>query len=73
MGWWQRDAGVIGDPVADYMDALKDALGGIPWQTPPEIPAEVRERITSFYLQGLGWEPTEADLAALIAFARADR
>jgi hypothetical protein len=36
-----------------------------------DIPAEVRERITAFYLQGLGREPTVGDLVALLAFARA--
>lgn len=73
MGWWQQDAGVIGDPVADYMDTLNDALGGISWQTPSEIPAEVRERIISFYVQGLGREPAETDLTALLAFTKAGR
>ena len=70
MGWWRQDAGVVGDPVADYMDDLSTAIGGIPWQTPADIPAGVRERITAFYVQGLGRKPADADLAALLAFTR---
>lgn len=70
MGWWQRDAGVIGDSVADYIDSLQRALGGIPWRTSAEIPAEVRERIAGFYLQSLDREPTDDDLDALLAFAK---
>jgi hypothetical protein len=70
MGWWQRGSGVIGDSVADYMESLKDAIGGIPWQAPADIPAEVRERIACFYHQGLGREPTEDDLKALLGFTK---
>ena len=70
MGWWQRDAAVIGDSVADYMDSLKRALGGIPWRSSVEIPAEVRKRIAGFYLRDSGREPTDHHLDALLAFAK---
>jgi hypothetical protein len=73
MGWWRRDAGVIGDSVADYMDAIKEILGGIPWRSPSEMPAEVRERLASFYCDGLGRMPTDEDLAALLDFSRGEQ
>lgn len=61
---------MIVDPVFDYLDKISDALGSIPWRTPAEIPAEVRERIAGLYVQELGREPNDADLAALLEFVR---
>lgn len=65
MGWWKTDGGVIGDPPADYLDALDRT-----WDSPSEIPGEVRERLVALYIEGLGREPTEEDLAALLAYCR---
>ena len=68
MGWWRRGDGVIGDPAADYMESLKNNLGGITWKPPSEIPGEIRERIAQFYWQELGRGPTEEDLRELLEF-----
>ena len=72
MGWWhETERAVIGDPVADYMEELKTACGGnIPWTEASEIPAEVTDRITAFYVEGLGREPTRDDLSALLDYSR---
>ena len=72
MGWWQEtETAVIGDPVADYMEGLKTAVGGkIPWTEVSEIPAEVTERITALYVEGLGRKPTQDDLKALLDYSR---
>ena len=65
MGWWRTDGGVIGDPPADYLDAL-----GQTWDSPKEIPVEVRERLTALYVEGLGRTPTEDDLQDLLDYCR---
>ena len=72
MGWWQEtETAVIGDPVADYMEELKTAIGGIiSWTEASEIPAEVTERITALYVEGLDRRPTEDDLKALLDYSR---
>ena len=72
MGWWRTsETAVIGDPVADYMDELEAVLGGsIPWTKPSEMPAEVMERLTALYVEGLGREPTDDDMQALLDFTR---
>jgi len=65
MGWWRTNSGVIGDPPADYLDALDRT-----WNSPKEIPAEVRERLTALYVEGLGRTPTEDDLQDLLDYCR---
>jgi len=70
MGWWKRGSGVVGDPVADYLESLRDTLGSIPWRRTEDIPDEVRERIAGFYLQDLGRLPTEEDLEELLEFVQ---
>ncbi len=65
MGWWRTDSGVIGDPPLDYLETL-----GLTWDSPREIPAEVRECLMALYVEGLGRTPTEDDLQALLDFCR---
>ena len=67
MGWWKAvSGGVIGDPAADYVDSLVEM--GLLFTHPSELPGEIRERITALYVEGLGREPTESDLEALLGF-----
>jgi hypothetical protein len=70
MGWWQRGDGVIGDSVVDYLDTLKDTLGCIVWQSPSDVPDEIRERIAQFYWQELNRGPTDVDLRELLDFIK---
>ncbi len=73
MGWWHcRDGNaVIGDPAADYLETLMDALGGrLPWEHPGELPGAVRERLDALYIEGIGRKPTDEDLEALLGFVR---
>ena len=66
MGWWQtEDGGVIGDPAAGYLMML-----GRVWDTPSQIPSEVRERLEALYLENLGRLPTDSDLRNLLEFCR---
>jgi len=67
MGWWQtRSGAVIGDPAADYVDDL--IAKGQAYVEPSELPAKIRERLKAIYVEGLGREPTEEDLPAVLAF-----
>jgi len=67
MGWWQTVSGaVIGDPAADYVDDL--IAQGMAYVDPSELPPSVRKRLTSIYVEGLGREPTDEDLRAVLAF-----
>jgi len=67
MGWWQTVSGaVIGDPAADYVDDL--IVQGKAYVEPSEPPPDVRESLTAIYVEGLGREPTEDDLRAVLAF-----
>jgi hypothetical protein len=67
MGWWQTVGGaVIGDPAADYVDDL--IAQGKAYVEPAELPEDVRKRLTDLYVEGLGREPTEDDLRAVLAF-----
>ena len=73
MGWWPRGDAVIGDPVADFLEAIKEACGGrLPWTSPADIGPRVRESIVQFYIDELGREPTEEDLRELIEFVNLD-
>jgi hypothetical protein len=67
MGWWQSsEGGVLGDPALDYLDEL-EAIG-IRFEMPSDMPDHVRTSIVDRYREGLGREPTEEDLEALIRF-----
>jgi len=67
MGWWQTVSGaVIGDPAADYVDEL--IAQGKAYVEPSELPPDVRKRLTETYVEGLGREPTEEELRAVLAF-----
>jgi hypothetical protein len=67
MGWWQTVSGaVIGDPAADYVDDL--IAQGKAYVEPSELPRDVRKRLTEIYVEGLGCEPTDDDLRAVLAF-----
>lgn len=67
MGWWQScEGGVLGDPALDYLDELEDI--GIRFQKPSDMPDHVRASIVERYREGLGREPTEEDLMALLRF-----
>jgi len=69
MGWWQTLAGrVVGDAPADYIEEL--ARMGQQFVEPSEFPRHVRERLNALYVEGLGREPTEMELAELLAFCR---
>lgn len=67
MGWWKTVSGaVIGDPAADYVDDL--IAKGQAYVEPSELPPDVRKGLTATYVEGLGREPTEEDLRAVLAF-----
>ena len=67
MGWWKTVSGaVIGDPAADYVDDL--IAKGQAYVEPSELPAGIRRRLTAIYVEGLGREPTDDDLRAVLAF-----
>ena len=67
MGWWQTVSGaVIGDPAADYVDDL--IAKGLAYVEPSELPSDVRKCLTAIYVEGLGREPTDDDLRAVLAF-----
>ncbi|MBI3834121.1 MAG: hypothetical protein HY287_07315 [Planctomycetes bacterium] len=67
MGWWQTVSGaVIGDPAADYVDNL--IAQGKVYVEPAELPPEVRKRLIAIYVEGLGREPTDDDLQAVLGF-----
>ena len=67
MGWWQtRSGAVIGDPAADYVDDL--IAKGLAYVEPSELPAEIRERLRAIYVEGLGREPTDDELRAVLTF-----
>ena len=67
MGWWQTVSGaVIGDPAADYVDDL--IAKGQAYVEPSELPAEIRGQLAAIYVEGLGREPTDEDLRAVLAF-----
>ena len=66
MGWWETvDGHVIGDPPLDYMEQLVRL--GCRWDDPPAIPGEVLDRLRALYMEGLGREPTDHELAVLLA------
>jgi hypothetical protein len=67
MGWWKTVSGdVIGDGPANYVDKLVER--GIAYTEPSELPAEVRTRIVSLYVEDLGREPSESEIRTLLAF-----
>ena len=73
MGWWARGDGVIGDPVADFLEVIKEACGGrLPWTSPAEIGPRVRESVVKFYIDELGRKPSEEDLRELLEFVNLD-
>ena len=67
MGWWQTVSGaVIGDPAADYVDDL--IAQGKAYVDPSELPPDVRKSLTAIYVEGLGREPTDDELRAVLRF-----
>ena len=67
MGWWQTVGGaVIGDPAADYVDDL--IAQGMAYTEPSELPPEVRKRLAAIYVEGLGREPTDDEVRAVLRF-----
>ena len=69
MGWWETVSGrVIGDAPADYIESLA-AMGQV-FVGPSEFPGHVRERLETFYQEGLGRKPTDEELLELLAFCR---
>ncbi|HKQ47601.1 MAG TPA: hypothetical protein VJZ71_06000 [Phycisphaerae bacterium] len=67
MGWWRSgEGGVLGDPALDYLDELEAV--GIRFEKPSDLPDHVRMGIVERYREGLGREPTEEDLKALLRF-----
>jgi len=67
MGWWQTVGGaVIGDAAADYVDDL--IAHGQAYVEPSELPSDVRKRLTVIYVEGLGREPTDDELRAVLRF-----
>ena len=66
MGWWRLgDGGVIGDGPANVLDALDRRM-----ETVADIPAEALQEIRACYVEDLGREPTESEIAALVEFCR---
>ncbi len=67
MGWWQScEGGVLGDPALDYLDELEAV--GIRFEKPGDLPDHVKASIVARYREGLGREPTQEDLEALLRF-----
>jgi len=67
VGWWQTVGGaVIGDPAADYVDDL--IAQGRAYTEPSELPPDVRKRLSAIYVEGLGREPTDDELRAVLRF-----
>ncbi len=70
MGWWETENGeVLGDPPLDELE--KHANSGR-WKTPDDIPSDVMTAIVNSYRDGLGRDPNQAELAALLALHRGD-
>ena len=57
---------MIGDPAADYVDDL--IAQGKAYVEPSELPPDVRKHLAAIYVEGLGREPTDEDLRAVLAF-----
>jgi hypothetical protein len=69
VGWWETVSGrVIGDAAADYIEGL--ARRGQVFVDPSEFPGHVRERLKALYVEGIGREPTDAELLELLGFCR---
>ncbi len=71
MGWYESvHGGVMGDPAADLIDEMAEATDErIKWDTPADIPSDVRAEITELYREGLGREPMVDDLKAVVGYA----
>ena len=73
MGWWPRGDAVIGDPVADFLEAIKEACGGrLPYASPADIGPLVRLCIEQHYYDELGRKPSEEDLRERLEFVSLD-
>lgn len=69
MGWWRTaSGGVIGDAPANYIEEL--AMKGQVFVEPCALPADVRKELGALYEEGLGREPTDAELLELLSFCR---
>ena len=69
MGWWATRCGaVIGDPPANYLERLAEM--GLSWDQPNDLPREVRERLISLYVEGLGHPPAELELESILSFCK---
>ena len=67
MGWWQScEGGVLGDSALDYLDEL-EAIG-LRFEKASDLPNHVRASIVERYREGLGREPTDKDLVAMLRF-----
>lgn len=72
MGWWviRGDNGVIGDGPADYLEELMEL--GLRWDDSSKLPAEIRERLSGFWLQEFGRPASTVELQALLRFCRGE-
>lgn len=67
MGWWETVGGaVIGDPAANYVEALMEA--GVRCTELSDLPPAAREELKELYLEGIGRAPTDEEIRALLAF-----
>ncbi len=67
MGWWKtKDGHVIGDPAADYVESFGQAASR--WIGPVDLPEEIRRRLDELYVEGIGRQPTENEIEALLGF-----
>ena len=70
MGWWETENGnVIGDAP---LNELEEHAESFRWQTPDDIPSEAMAAIVEAYREGLGREPSRAELVALLALHQGD-
>lgn len=69
MGWWRTvNDRVIGDAAADYIETL--AKMGQVFVDPSDFPPHVRKCLNALYREGIGREPTDAELLELLGFCR---
>ena len=75
MGWYESiHGGEMGDPVADMIDELGEATDEpVKWDTPADIPSDVRSAIDELYCEGLGRKPMVDDLKAVVGYVASNR
>ena len=69
MGWWKTGQGddAIGDPPLDILARFDEARG---WKTRSDIPPKTSRAIAKAYRDGLGRDPTDSEIVALLDYNR---